>query len=135
MTAFSLLLFLLLPPDTFNGTVQDPAGGLVAGARIQLSRPGVSRETNSGGDGRFAFEDLPDGTYTVIITAVGFAPHISTTAIPSTAITFTLRVAPRGDDVLVTTTRVETPISMLGVSASIVDHERIVERQAPAVSD
>src|SRR5262249_59594133 len=65
----------------------------------------------------------------------GCAPHVATVGIPSAAITFTLRVAPRGDDILVTTTRVETPISMVGVSASIVDHDRIVERQAPAVPD
>src|SRR5690242_7418680 len=123
MRALGFLLLLLLPPDTFHGTVQDPGGDIVAGARIQLSRPGVSRETNSAGDGRFDFNDLPDGTYTVIITAAGFAPHAATVAIPSTPITFTLRVAPHGDNILVTTTRVETPLSMVGVSASIVDHD------------
>lgn len=135
MTALGFLLFLLLPSATFNGTVQDPVGGIVAGARIQISRPGISRETNSASDGRFAFEALPDGTYNVIITAAGFAPHVAAVGIPSAAMTFTLSVAPRGDDILVTTTRIETPVSMVGVSASIVDHDRIVERQAPMVLD
>jgi iron complex outermembrane receptor protein/vitamin B12 transporter len=135
MTALSLLLFLLLPPDTFSGTVQDPTGSVVAGARIQVSRPGVSRETHSGSDGRFVFEALPDGGYTVIITAAGFAPHVASVGIPSTALTITLRVAPRGDDILVTTTRAETPVSMVGVSASILDHDRIVEQQEPTLPD
>jgi len=134
MSTLSLLLFLLLSPsDSFKGTVQDPTGAVVASARIEISRPGFSREIYSDSAGQFAIDEIPGGSYTIIITAAGFASHVASIVIPSAPDTFTMRVAPRGDDILVTTTRTETPVSMVGVSATVIDHDQIVEQQSPPV--
>jgi hypothetical protein len=63
-------------PATLRGSVTDPSGALVPGARLQL------RALASGGSGitgltdpagRFSFSNLLPGTYTLSVTAPGFA--------------------------------------------------------------
>jgi outer membrane cobalamin receptor len=131
MIALSLLLSLLFSPPVVTGIVQDSAGGAIAGARIQILRAGVSLETRSDGEGRFTLEELAAGNYSAVVSAAGFATQVVPIAIPAGLLTFTLKIAPHGDDILVTTTRAETPVSMLGVSASVVDRDTIAEQQAP----
>jgi outer membrane cobalamin receptor len=132
MTAISLLFFLFLSPAaSLTGVVQDPSGASIASARIQIFRAGVSLETQSDSEGRFTLEELPAGSYSAVISAAGFATQVTPIAMPADMLTFTLKVAPHGDDVLVTTTRVETPLSMLGVSASVLDRDAISEQQGP----
>ena len=64
-----------LPTSTLNGTVTDPQGAVVAGARVVVTSnaTGVSRETTTGGDGGFTVTDLTPGEYTVRVSASGFA--------------------------------------------------------------
>ncbi|MBZ5593993.1 MAG: TonB family protein [Acidobacteriia bacterium] len=51
-----------------SGTVYDPAGGVVAGARVMLMQDYVkTQETKSGETGAFAFADLRPGMYQVNI--------------------------------------------------------------------
>jgi carboxypeptidase family protein/TonB-dependent receptor-like protein len=64
-----------LPSSTLNGTVTDPQGAVVAGAKVVVTSnaTGVSRETATGGDGGFTVTDLTPGEYTVRVSASGFA--------------------------------------------------------------
>jgi outer membrane cobalamin receptor len=134
MTTLSLLFFLLFsPPATVNGIVQDASGGAIASARIQVFRAGASLETRTDSAGRFTLDELPAGSYSAVVSAPGFAAQVVPVTIPSEPLTFTLKVAPHGDDILVTTTRVETPASMVGVSASVLDRDTITEQQAPTL--
>jgi hypothetical protein len=57
-----------------NGTVTDPSGAVVPGARVTTTNKatGIEHATISTSDGQFAFQDLPVGTYTVVVTAQGF---------------------------------------------------------------
>ena len=75
------LLFLMSIPtlaQTFrgsiNGTITDPSGAVVAGAKVTAVdvATAVGRETVSSGAGEFSFSDLPLDTYTVRFQAVGF---------------------------------------------------------------
>ena len=75
------LLFLMSIPtlaQTFrgsiNGTITDPSGAVVAGAKVTAIdvATSVTRETVSSGAGEFSFSDLPLDTYTVKFQAVGF---------------------------------------------------------------
>jgi hypothetical protein len=70
-----------LSPGSISGTVVDPSGALVAGARITLTRPAEVQLPNpevlSGDDGRFSFAGLVPGPFELVISAAGFAPQTS----------------------------------------------------------
>ena len=71
----SATLCAQLPTATDNGTVTDPQGAAVVGARIIVTNKatGVSRETTSGADGRYALPGLAPGDYVERVSAAGFA--------------------------------------------------------------
>jgi len=78
--AFALLLSFVASANaqTFrgaiNGTVTDPSGAVVPGAQVKAMEKstGIDHATISTSDGQFAFQDIPVGTYTVVVTAAGF---------------------------------------------------------------
>jgi hypothetical protein len=60
---------------SISGTVTDPSGAAVAGARVRLTR-GVqspSQEALAGDDGQFSFANSSPGPFQITITAEGFA--------------------------------------------------------------
>jgi hypothetical protein len=75
-----LLAAVSLPAQTFrgsiNGTVTDPSGAVVAGASVKATNTGTAAvyEATTTSGGEFSFQDLILGTYTVSVTATGFAP-------------------------------------------------------------
>src|SRR5215472_16343435 len=58
-----------------NGTVTDPSGAVVPNAKVKATEVGTSIDHNTvtTGDGQFAFQDIPVGTYKVSVSAAGFA--------------------------------------------------------------
>ena len=60
---------------TIKGSVVDPSGAAVSGARVAVRNPvsGYSQQTTSGGDGSFQLSNLPPNPYHLEITAEGFA--------------------------------------------------------------
>jgi len=76
-----LLLFVSFPLSTqaqtgsIHGTVADPSGAVVPSASITLTgRNGASKFVMSGGDGAFVIDGLAPGSYTISVSAEGFAP-------------------------------------------------------------
>ena len=61
---------------SISGTVTDTNGGVVQGATVTLAQQGsaATRTLQSGGDGQFTFTGLPQGIFTVTVTA----PHMGT---------------------------------------------------------
>ena len=59
---------------TLSGSVTDPSGAVVAGAKIEAKNAGtgVSSTTVSTSSGSYQFPELPLGTYDVTVTAPGF---------------------------------------------------------------
>src|SRR5262249_23089863 len=59
---------------SLSGTVQDPNGGAVAGAKVIAADPTKNQqiETKTSSDGTFSFPILQPGTYTVTVEAQGF---------------------------------------------------------------
>lgn len=57
-----------------TGTVRDPSGALVAGARVTLTNEGtnVSLETQTSESGVYVFDSVQVGVYTVTVEANGF---------------------------------------------------------------
>jgi hypothetical protein len=59
---------------SIHGQVADPSGAIIPGANVQLSGGGKTYSATSGGDGRYAFGNLPTGNYTLDVTVPGFTP-------------------------------------------------------------
>lgn len=75
----SLLLLAAVQAQTFrgaiSGTVTDPTGGVVPNAQVVATEKGTGTDhsTVTTSDGQFSFQDIPPGTYSVKVTASGFA--------------------------------------------------------------
>lgn len=63
-----------LPTATLNGTVSDPQGAVVPGAKVVLTNPatGATRDVTTT-QGLYTFANVPPGSYTVRVEAKGFA--------------------------------------------------------------
>jgi hypothetical protein len=63
---------------TLTGTVEDPSGGVVAGARVtaQHAETGAARTTLTDAEGRFTLPGLAVGAYEVRAEANGFRPLV-----------------------------------------------------------
>src|SRR5208337_1548258 len=76
---FVLFLAGLAGAQTFrgaiSGTVIDPSGRVVPGAKVKATdvATGIDHNTLATSEGQFAFQDIPLGTYKVTVTAAGFA--------------------------------------------------------------
>jgi hypothetical protein len=75
---------LLLQAETVSGTIQDPSGALIAGARIEITGGDLAQPLvlSSDGLGKFASPDLKPGTYSLRITRDGFEPLVKTFDVP-----------------------------------------------------
>ena len=62
------------PTGSIAGTVIDPSGASIVGAKVVVTAPatGLSRETLSASDGGYVFPLLPVGTYALAVEATGF---------------------------------------------------------------
>ena len=61
-------------PGEIRGTVTDPTGALIPAAQVVLSGAGGSSKSATGGrDGSFQIGNVQPGTYTLVISAAGFA--------------------------------------------------------------
>src|SRR5437660_948877 len=78
-----LLLALVLIPSAalaqtetgqLTGTVQDPSGGVIAGATVTVKGvdTGFERSSTTTGSGAFTISNLQPGTYDVTVKASGF---------------------------------------------------------------
>lgn len=81
---FVFLAAVSLSAQTFRGTilgtVTDPTGAVVAGAKVTVKNTGtgLERSTQTSGDGSYSLNELPIGTYTVTVTQTGFETFVAT---------------------------------------------------------
>jgi outer membrane receptor protein involved in Fe transport len=79
VATFSLLLAgTLLAQETtggLTGAVKDPSGAVVPGAKVVVTAPSLvgSKQFTTDAAGNYRFSNLPPDTYTVTVTAKGFA--------------------------------------------------------------
>ena len=88
-----LVLFLLclmsptfLHAETISGTVLDPSGAVIVGARIEISGGELSQPIifSSDARGKFVSPDLKPGSYSLRVTREGFEPLVKTVDLPGT---------------------------------------------------
>lgn len=81
---FVLLAAVSLSAQTFRGTilgtVTDPSGAVVSGAKVTVKNTGtgLERSTTTSGDGSYSLPELPIGTYNVTVTQSGFQTFVAT---------------------------------------------------------
>src|SRR5713101_1302138 len=64
---------------SIQGTIMDPKGGAVTGAKLTVTdqATGVSHDTVTNDQGFYRVNELPPGSYTVTVEAAGFKQSIS----------------------------------------------------------
>ena len=65
---------------TINGSIADPSGARIAGAAVTIKNQftGAERTAQSNSDGLYSITNIPSGTYTLTVIAVGFKTFEST---------------------------------------------------------
>jgi TonB-dependent receptor len=89
-----------------SGAVKDSANAVLQGAKVEM-QPAL-RPITTDGQGDFFVNDVPDGTYQVTVTYVGFAPYhgsVTVTGGQVASLDVKLQVATRADEVVVTADR------------------------------
>jgi Carboxypeptidase regulatory-like domain len=115
LTAVALLVAAAMAQSTsqLNGSVTDPSGASVSGAKITLTSPatGLQRTATSNGTGLYQFLDVPPGDYRLDVTANGFAVYVvaKITLVVSTPTTIPIRLQVAGVAQTVTV-EAETPL-------------------------
>ena len=82
--------------ETISGTIQDPSGAVIAGARIEITGGDLAQPVvlTSDGVGKFASPDLKPGTYSVRVMRDGFEPLVRTVKLQgSVQLQLTLTIA------------------------------------------
>src|SRR6266853_856 len=71
---------------SIEGVVKDETGGVVAGAKVEISNPvtGYRRETVTGSDGSFRFANVPFNPYHMVVSAAGFSSYTQDVDVRST---------------------------------------------------
>src|SRR6266403_4246993 len=79
---------------SIDGVVKDASGGVLAGAKVEVSNPvsGFHRETTTGGDGSFHFTNVPFNPYHLVVRAAQFDSYAQDVDVRSTVPT-TLQIS------------------------------------------
>ena len=95
---------VLLHAETISGTVLDPSGAVIVGARIEISGGELSQPIifSSDARGRFVSPDLKPGNYSLRVTREGFEPLVKTVDLHGTAeLELKLAIAKQREEVTV----------------------------------
>jgi outer membrane cobalamin receptor len=127
-----LLLSLSLPlcagETSIHGTVLDPSGRAVEGARVTCENQSVY----SNAEGRFAING-PDAC-SATIEKPGFQPRTADLSAASET-KITLSVAGPTENVVVSATRTETTPEQAAIAASVINEQELAARQYPMLFD
>jgi vitamin B12 transporter len=124
------------------GSVTDPNGGKVAGARVALrdTSGAVVYQTRTDGDGQFSILSVAEGRYRVAVEASGFTQSEPASVdvragASDTIVAVRLDVAALTDQLVITATRTEVPANEFGGSVSVIASEDLMRRNQSLVSE
>jgi outer membrane receptor protein involved in Fe transport len=114
---------------SLSGTVVDQSGGVVPGATVLLTSPGIRLSAVSGSRGEYRFTALAPGTYQITVTLVGFSQATrSGIVVANTDIeipSLELRVAGLVDVVVVSASRVESTVIDAPATMTVLQGEQL----------
>jgi len=125
--------------STVSGSVVDESGGIAPGANVQLTGPGVNRFETTGPEGTYKIAGVPAGTYRVTAHLTGFGNPMQDVVVSGTGPVqvpaLTLKLAVRGEEVVVTATKTETSLINAPATMSLVTEEQILNSPAQNYGD
>ncbi len=123
-------------PGRLAGTIRTSDGLTVSHLPLRLDGPDGSRQFLTGPEGRYQLASLTPGDYQLSVGTAGFEldgqGRVAIGA-DDARLDLVLRPAAVREQVLVVATRSEAPLSTLGASATVLDAQRIDERQASSL--
>jgi iron complex outermembrane receptor protein/vitamin B12 transporter len=115
---------------SIKGSILDPLGARVAGAKVRLLRDGQPvKQTTSDAQGDFSFDTLPEGRYQIEATAEGFQTRttdrtfVAAGAHPSFDVS--LPISQFDQDLVVTAAANEVLPSQIGAPVTLLDSQTI----------
>jgi outer membrane receptor protein involved in Fe transport len=124
---------------TVSGSVIDETGAVVPGATVQLAGGGGRMSAVTGGQGEYAFENVPPGTYQVIVSLVGFAQATRGDVVVSSANVqvppIALAIATVGETVVVSASKTETALVDAPATMSVLSSEVLASTPAQNYGD
>ena len=124
-----------------EGSVTDPSGAKVVGARVALRDATGLRvyEARSDDEGKFSVSNITAGRYTLTVEAEGFSQtkkaEVEVREGQVETVAVQLAVAAITDHVIVTATRTETPSSVLAGSAAVIPGDEIDRKGIALISE
>ncbi len=120
--------------------VVDPQDAVVAGAEVQLLKPGKPAPAavqSTSAEGLVIFREAASGSYRVQVLAPGFAVEMMTVDVSPTAevVTVKLRVATAAETVVVTATRSPVPSQAAGADVDALSSGQLEVMQPIAADD
>jgi outer membrane receptor protein involved in Fe transport len=119
---------------TLKGTVFDPGGSAVAGARVTLLRSSAPlAESETDAQGRFEFRNLAAGAYSIVANAPGFSAsetQVELRAAASERVDLHLALSAVEERVVVSASLGGALAPQVGSSVSVVDRRDIENRDA-----
>jgi iron complex outermembrane receptor protein len=145
--ALAMLMAFALPAlaqtkaaGTVSGTVLDESGAALPGANVHLSGPGVNKFETTGGDGTYSFTGVPAGSYKLTVSLIGFGSATQenlavteggTAQVPGV----TLKIALRGEEVVVTASKVESSLVNAPATMTVLTSETLQSSPAQNYGD
>jgi len=138
LTPFLLLASLSYADQTgsLSGSVRTHEGAPLPHLVLMVAGPAGNRPVITGLEGRYRAEGLPPGGYTVSIDQPGFAldsPARADVGDGPASLDLVVAHVPVREQVVVSATRSEVPLSTLGIAVGVLDRQRIADRQASAL--
>ncbi len=143
--SFWTLLFILLAVShvcpagntRLSGTVKDPSGAVVPGAKVTLQgrAEGQKRTVKTDQQGCFDFADLENAAYRITVLADGFKPYIHTWNSFHSSLEFevNLEFVVLQSNLVVSATRTETPAENIGSSVTLISRENLDQSRSASV--
>jgi len=124
---------------SLHGTVSDPLGAIVAGAKVELLKGNVVvKTTTTDGAGNYAFDVLENARYSVRAVAPTFqsttSESVYVTKSETAELDITLATQTLTQQVTVTASATPTPIAQIGASVTVLtadDYRQYTEVQDP----
>ncbi|MCC6164843.1 MAG: TonB-dependent receptor [Acidobacteria bacterium] len=126
-----------------GGRIADQTGAAVPGATVELVGTRIARRATIADDqGRYHFEDVPPGAYTLRVAASGFEPaerHVSAVSDAAATVDVRLGVSTLAESVVVTGARERTAIerqrALTPGGVTVVDGDELFRRSITGMAD